>query len=104
MEALCGTKIQSLRINFRSTSYLQNGGRRLATALERCTCITELKLKFPRYNDPVEFIQTLLVESIPKMLGLKKLELEIYGSFDQQFFDMVGQYIGGHQGGEKLKN
>jgi hypothetical protein len=98
IEALSRTKVQSLDVHFRSTSDLQNGARRLATALERCTCITQLKLEFPRYNDEVEFIQILLVESIPKMLGLKKLELEMYPHLDEQFFDMVGRCIGGHQG------
>ena len=98
LKIVCGKEVQSPRIHFRSNLSLQNGGRRLATALERCTCITELKLKFPRYNDEVEFIQILLVESIPKMLGLKKLELEIKRHVDQQFFDMMGQCIGGHQG------
>jgi hypothetical protein len=46
----------------------------------------------------VEFFQILLVESIPKMLGLKRLELELDRRFDQQFFDMVGQCIRLHQG------
>jgi hypothetical protein len=124
VEKLACTKVQNLKIYFRSPSSLhneirrlgrikmhfrspfsiQNGGRRLATALERCTGITKLRLKFPSHDDQVEIFQILLVESIPKMLGLKKLELEIYGSFDQQFFDMVGQCIGGHQGAiEELK-
>ena len=98
METLSRTKVQSLKLHFRSPS-LQNGSRRLATALERCTCITQLRLEFPSYNDQVElFFQILLIESIPKMLGLKKFELEINRHFDQQFFDMVGQCIGGHQG------
>ena len=44
VETLSRTKVQSLTIRFDYTSSLQNGGRRLATALERCTCITELNL------------------------------------------------------------
>jgi hypothetical protein len=98
VEILSHTKVQSLKICFYSPFFLQNEGRQLTTALERCTCITELRLKFSPYHDQVEFFQILLLESIPKMLGLKKLKLEIYHSFDQQFFDMVGQCIGGHQG------
>jgi hypothetical protein len=98
IEALSRTKVQSLDVHFRSTSDLQNGARRLATALERCTCITQLKLEFPRYNDEVEFIQILLVESIPKMLGLEVLELQMHRHLDEQFFDMVGRCIDGHQG------
>ena len=96
-ETLSRTTVQSLKVIVRSTFSLQNGGRQLATALERCTCITELRLKFSSYNDQaeVEFFEILLVESIPKMLGLKKLELEM---LNQQFFDMVGQCVGGHQG------
>jgi hypothetical protein len=38
------TKVQRLEIMCGSTFPAQNGGRRLATALERCTCITELRL------------------------------------------------------------
>jgi hypothetical protein len=96
-ETLSRTTVQSLKVIVRSTFSLQNGGRQLATALERCTCITELRLEFSSYNDQaeVEFFEILLVESIPKMLGLKKLELEM---LNQQFFDMVGQCVGGHQG------
>jgi hypothetical protein len=40
----------------------------------------------------------LLIEAISKMLGLKKLELTIDVHAGQQFFDIVGQCIGGHQG------
>ena len=98
IETLPRTKVESLEIHFQSAFSLQNGGRRLATALQRCTSITELKLDFPSYNDQVEFFQILLVESIPKMLGLKKLELETGCHYDQGFFDMVGRCIGGHQG------
>jgi hypothetical protein len=97
---LARTKVESLEIRFRDPSTLQNGGRRIATALERCTCITELRLRFRAYNDHVEFFQLLLVGSIPKMVGLKKLELQMSSSshFDQAMFDMLGQCIGGHQG------
>ena len=98
VEALSGTKVQSLKIHFHSTFSLQNGGRRLATALERCTGITELRLKLPQYSYQMEFFQILLVESIPKMLGLKELEVGINPPFDQQFFDVLGQSIVGHQG------
>jgi hypothetical protein len=97
VESLSRTKVQSLTIHFFVNSSVRNGIRQLATALERCTCITELRIIFPCYHQ-VEFFQILLVESIPKMLGLKKLELQINLRSDQQFFDMVGQCIGGHQG------
>jgi hypothetical protein len=90
--------VKSLKIHFRSPPSQQNGIRRFATVLERCTCITDLRLDFPDYNYQVEFFQILLIESIPKMLGLKKLELESMRCFDNQFFDMMGQCIGGHQG------
>ena len=95
VETLSRTKVQSLQIPFRSPCTLQNEGRQLTTALERCTCITELELEFP---DQGELFQHLLVESIPKMLGLKKLELEMDYPADQQFFDIAGQCIGLHQG------
>ena len=98
MEALSRTKVQSLKISFYSPFSLQNGGRQLATALERCACITELRLEIRSYNDQVDFFQILLLESIPKMMGLKKLELDINSRCDQQFYDMVGHCIGGHQG------
>jgi hypothetical protein len=100
METLARTKVQSLEIGFCDPSTLQNGGRRIATALERCTCITDLRLSFISYNDHVELFQLLLVGSIPKMVGLKKFELQMSSSshFDQAMFDMVGQCIGGHQG------
>jgi hypothetical protein len=94
LETLSRTKVQSLKLVFGDTSYLQNGTRRLATALERCTCITELRLEVPSHED----LEILLIESIPKMLGLRKLMLEMDLPYDQQFFDMVGQCIGGHQG------
>ena len=106
LETLSRTKIQSLVIRFRSPVSLLNGGRRVATALERCTCITDLLLALPSYNNEVEmeFFQILVVESIPKMLGLKKFDLQIKGHVDQLFFDMMGQCIGGHQGEiEELK-
>ena len=109
VETLSRTKVQSLKIRYdvHSTLSLQNGGRRLATAFETCTCIAELQLNFPNVINEIEseFYQILLVESIPKMLGLKKLELAIDLSdqrVDQGFFDMVGQCIGGTK--EKLKN
>ena len=100
METLSRTKVQNLNIRLHSPFTLQNGGRRFTTALERCTCITELRLEFPPYNDQVEFFQQvlLLLDSIPKMLGLKKVVLQISCSVDRQFFDLVGQCIGGHQG------
>jgi hypothetical protein len=46
------------------------------------------ELQFPTYSDQVEIFKILLVESIPKMLGLKKFELVIRRHVDQQFFDM----------------
>ena len=75
---------------------LKNEGRRLA--LESCTCITDLQLEFPSNSDQVKFFQSLLLESIPKMLGLKIFRLEIDYHADQQFFDVVRECIGGHQG------
>ena len=98
VETLSRTKIQSLDICFVPQSSIQNGGRQLGTALERCTCITELRLELHSYDDQVEFFQILLIESIPKMLGLKKFDLCVILHSDQQLFDMVGQCIGGHQG------
>jgi hypothetical protein len=99
LETLSRIEVQSLKIHFDlpSTFSLQSGVRQLTTALERCTCITELRLEFPSCNGQVEFFQILVVESIQKMLGLKKFELEIH-LFDQHFFDIVGQCIGRHQG------
>jgi hypothetical protein len=82
MDILSRTKVHRLTIAFDEASFLHNGGMRVATALERCTCITELTLKFPSINDRMELIQILFLESIPKMLGLKKLELEINGRVD----------------------
>jgi hypothetical protein len=100
METLSRTKIKSLNLVFGETYSLQNGGRQLATALEKCSCITDLQLHFEDEVE-LEFFQILLGESIPKMLGLKKFELHV-GLLDQQFhrqfFDMVGQCIGLHQG------
>ena len=98
VEILSRTKVQSLTLAFDEASFLQNGGRRLATALERCTCITELKLKYLCIDDRMEVIQILFLESIPKMLGLKKLQLGVLGRVGQGFADMVGRCIGGHQG------
>jgi len=98
VETLSRTKIQSLDICFVPQSSIQNGGRQLGTALKRCTCITELRLELHSYDDQVEFFQILLIESIPKMLGLKKFDLCVILHSDQQLFDMVGQCIGGHQG------
>ena len=96
------TKVHSLDMFFLATFSVQHGGRQLTTAFERCTCITELKLEFlSSQDDQVEFFQILLVESIPKMLGLKKFDFDIdllNQQFHPQFFDMVEQYIGGHQG------
>jgi hypothetical protein len=68
------TKVQSLKIGLDETFSLQNGGRQLATALGRCTFITQLRLDV-RPGVDLEFFQILLVESIPTMLGLKKLEI-----------------------------
>ena len=98
VETLSRTKVQSLVIRFRSPVSLLNGGRRFATALERCNSITELWLKFSSYVDQLQLFQILLIESIPKLLGLKKLDLEMNDHVDQQFFDMMGQCIGGHEG------
>ena len=42
METLTRTTVESLKIRFREPSTLQNGGRQIATALERCTCMIEL--------------------------------------------------------------
>jgi hypothetical protein len=99
VEMLSRTKVQSLTLDCASTIALQNGGMRIAAALERCTCITELKLNFfPSIDDRTEVIQILFLESIPKMLGLKKLEFGIMGQVGQGFADMVGRCIGGHQG------
>ena len=77
VEALYRTKVQSLVVRFHSALSLQNGGRRFAAALERCTCITELRLQMPFYGDQVDFFQILLAEAIPKVLGLKKLHLQM---------------------------
>jgi hypothetical protein len=41
------------------------------------------------YNAQVEFFQILLVGSIPKMVSLKKFELQMSSYFDQAMFDMV---------------
>jgi hypothetical protein len=100
VEALSRTKVQSLQIVFHETFSLLNGGRQLAAAFERCTCITELQLNFPAYNHGVEmeFFQILFIESIPKMMGLKHFELQIRRHVDRQFFNMLGQSIGEHQG------
>ena len=68
VETLSRTKVQSLQIDFCRTPSQQNGFRQLGTALERCTCITQLHLEFPSYVDHVEFFQILLVESIPKIM------------------------------------
>ena len=90
------TKVESLKIHCRETFSLQNG-RRLATVLERCTCIPKLFLELS-YDDRVELLQILLLELIPKMLGLKILQLQIHGPYNQQFFDIAGQCIEEHQG------
>jgi hypothetical protein len=92
IETLAGTKVQSLNLRFTQPS------RRIATDLERSTCITDLRLDFRSYKAPVEFFQFLLVGSIPKMVGLKTLELQMSSYFVQAIIDMVGQCIGGHQG------
>jgi hypothetical protein len=97
--SLNGTKVQTLNIDISQISSMTNGGRRLAAALERCTCITELRLALTVLDDPMEFFQMLFIKSIPKMLGLKKIKLAIFRQHDQGFFDMVGGCIGGHQGG-----
>jgi hypothetical protein len=80
IETLSRTEVQSLQISFNGTFSLHTttGGRRLATpALIRCTCITELRLVFLFFDDQVECFQILWIESIPKMLGVKKFELNI---------------------------
>ena len=46
----------------------------------------------------MQLFQILLAESIPKMLGLKKVKLQINNHADHEFLDMMGQCIGGHQG------
>ena len=92
-------KVLVLNMFFRDTFSLQNGGRQLATAVGRCTFITDLQLFVPTENKvELELFQLLLVESIPKMLGLKKFKLVI-DLFDVgRIVDMVGQCIGLHQG------
>jgi hypothetical protein len=81
VEILPRTKIQSLDIRFISTSSMRNGGTRFATALERCTCITELRLEFTARNDQImEFFPILFLDSIPKMLRLKKSSLKYFVS------------------------
>ena len=99
MESLFRTKVQFLDILFPSNFSLQNG-RRFATALGRCTCITDLLLdfRFPRYSHQVELFQIFFLESIPKMLVLKILRLITSEHTDQGFIDMVGRCIGLHQG------
>ena len=97
IETLARTKVQSLTMLFRNPSTLQNGGRRIVTALERCTWITDLRLDFSFYNAQVDF-PILLVGSIPKMVGLKKFELKMNYRFVPAMFDMLGQCIGGHEG------
>jgi hypothetical protein len=102
MDTLARTKVESLEIRFRDTFNLQNRDSRIrsiATALERCTCITDLRLTFASYDYQLEFFQLLLVRSIPEMVGLKKLELDMdHFHFDQAMFGMVGQCIGWHEG------
>ena len=101
VETLARTKVQSLKIRFDlpgSRSSLLNGGRPVATALERCNNITKLYLQFPSYVDQMQLFQILLAESIPKMLGLKKIKLQIKNHADHEFFDRMEQCIGGHQG------
>jgi hypothetical protein len=100
VEALSSTKVQNLTISFRGACTLQNGGRRLANALERCTSISNLRIDFLSQNAQL----ILLLESIPKMLGLRFFELDINYRFDKRIFDIVGQCIGGHRGEiEELK-
>ena len=48
------TKVQGLMLDCSSNFSAETGGRRLATALARCTCITELSLKFDFCNHQVE--------------------------------------------------
>ena len=96
------TKVQRLNIVVDGSLSLQEGGRQVATALARCTCIIDLRLRFLNENPvELEFFQLLLVESIPKILGLKKFWLSIDLS-DGHIVDMVGQCIGLHQG--KIEN
>jgi hypothetical protein len=51
----------------------------------------------PSNNDAQVEFPLLFLESIPKMLGLKKLELTISVRYNEQFIDMVRQCIGGQQ-------
>ena len=89
VEALAHTKVQILHILFGNIFSLQNRGSQLATALERCTCITKLRLELHSYDDhQVEFFQILFVESIPKMLELKKFDLYVIQHSDQKLFDI----------------
>ena len=84
------TKVRSLDIVCGNTFSAQNGGRRLATALERWTCITDLRL----VDAGMESLQILLLESIPKMLVLKKLYLAIRNcDHRDRLFDMVARCI-----------
>ena len=94
------TNVQSLTILLEYPVSVQRGGRQFATVLGRCTCITKLRLKLGFYDHvDLKFFQFLLVESIPTMLGLKKLEIEIRDQFTLQGFDvMMGQCIELHQG------
>jgi hypothetical protein len=106
VETLSDTTVMSLHILFVETYFLMNGIRQLASPLERGTCIRELRLTCSSsiQQDQMESFQILLVESSPKMLGLKKLELATHFPVDKQFFDMLGQCIGGHPVGiEELR-
>ena len=101
VETLSRTNVKTLWLNCSSNFSAETGGRQLATALERCTCITKFRLGFGPSNHQVEMecLQILFLKSIPKMLGLKKLLLEINDHVYQEgFFDIVGQCIEGHQG------
>ena len=97
---------ESVKLDFASTFSAPTEGRRLAAALERCTCITELELRFHYLLDArVAFFQTLFLELIPKMLGLKKLHLQLcvtgrprFADHKKGFFDMVGRCIEMHPG------
>jgi hypothetical protein len=101
VETLSHTNVQTLWLDCSSNFSTETGGRRLGTALEGCTCITWLRLEFRLYNHQVEMesLQILFLESIPKMLGLRMLDLNINDHVYQKgFFDIVGRCIEGHPG------
>ena len=101
VETLSRTNVKTLSLDCSSNFSAETGGRRLATALEGCACITKLHFRFSFYNHQVEMesLQIFFLKSIPKMLGLKMLVLGINDHVYQQgFFDIVGRCIEGHPG------